>query len=754
MTKIFGIRHHGPGSAKAVRRALTEMQPDCILIEAPSDAEKLIDYVANKGLKPPVSILIYADKNLQQAAHVPFAQFSPEWQTMKYGLKNEVPIRFMDLPMDITFALSNAEKEQAQLGLKVEEKLTKEEENFRRDPMKYLAKLAGYNDSERWWEAMFEQAENETEIFDAILEMNTALRAEIRQERPRTLLREAYMRKIIRKAVKDGFQNIAVVCGAWHSPVLDTWAHYKQSADNALLKGLKKVKTQATWVPWSYNRLTFQSGYMAGVNSPAWYEMLFSNRKEATIRWMVKVARLFRTKDVSASSAHAIEATRLAETLASLRGLSLPGIEEMKEAATSIFCDGDALKMRLIEEKLIVGDVMGKVPPEIPVIPLQKDLDKQIKTARLTAYRNTTDDLWLKANAKNKRGGLDLRTDADLLKSHLLHRLNVLNIPWGKMQKETGRELSTFKEYWKMKWKPDFALRIIEAGMWGNTVYEAAGRFLLKKANEAQSLPDLTEMVESALNANLSETIEPLVRLLEQKSAVTNDILNLMDALPSLVNIVRYGDVRGTETDAVAQVTEQIVPRICIGLPTTCSSIDEDAANNIFQKIIAVNHALNLLNNFTFTQDWQRCLRQITGTPPAHPSLKGLCLRILFDKNILDAEQTATETHYALSSGQESFSAALWLEGFLYGSGLVLIHHPDLWQILDEWINGIASEEFTGLLPVLRRTFANFSPNEREEMMRMAKGKSRLADVKGDADLDENRAAVVLPTVRMLLGYD
>jgi len=213
-------------------------------------------------------------------------------------------------------------------------------------------------------------------------------------------------------------------------------------------------------------------------------------------------------------------------------GLSLPGIEEMKEAATSIFCEGDALKMQLIEEKLIVGDVMGKVPPEIPVIPLQKDLDKQIKTARLTAYRNTTDALWLKANAKNKRGGLDLRTPADLLKSHLLHRLNVLNIPWGKLQKETGRELSTFKEYWKMKWKPDFALRIIEAGMWGNTVYEAASKFLLKKASEAQTLPDLTNLVESALNADLSETIDPLVRLLEQKSAVTNDVLNLMDALP------------------------------------------------------------------------------------------------------------------------------------------------------------------------------------------------------------------------------
>jgi hypothetical protein len=32
-----------------------------------------------------------------------------------------------------------------------------------------------------------------------------------------TLLREAWMRKCLRTAEKDGFQNIAVVCGAWPS---------------------------------------------------------------------------------------------------------------------------------------------------------------------------------------------------------------------------------------------------------------------------------------------------------------------------------------------------------------------------------------------------------------------------------------------------------------------------------------------------------------------------------------------------------
>ena len=49
--------------------------------------------------------------------------------------------------------------------------------------------------------------------------------------------------------------------------------------------------------------------------------------------------------------------------------------------------------MELIQNRLVIGDVMGKVPPEIPVIPLQQDFDKSVKSARLTKERNSTDEI-------------------------------------------------------------------------------------------------------------------------------------------------------------------------------------------------------------------------------------------------------------------------------------------------------------------------------------------------------------------------
>ena len=77
------------------------------------------------------------------------------------------------------------------------------------------------------------------ELFDAIREAMTALRAEApRRERGeretrREALREAYMRKTLRQAKKEGFQRIAVICGAWHVPALGAETPAKQ--DNDLL---------------------------------------------------------------------------------------------------------------------------------------------------------------------------------------------------------------------------------------------------------------------------------------------------------------------------------------------------------------------------------------------------------------------------------------------------------------------------------------------------------------------------------------
>ena len=752
MHQVFGIRHHGPGSARSLLQALEQMQPDVLLIEGPADADALLPLMADEALIPPVALLVYNPKIIAQSSYFPFADFSPEWQAIQYALQKDILVQFMDLPQGLHFALNIQEQENTQLSIVEEEttfekkKLSKADRQLYADPLAYMAQLAGYSDSERWWEVTFEQNIGDQDLFQALLEMMTALRAEIKGTLPRReLLREAFMRKKIREAIKKGYQKIAVVCGAWHAPALQYLENFKASTDNGLLKGIKKINTKATWVPWTYDRLSIKSGYGAGVLSPSWYQLLFHHPEEVVMRWMSRLARLFREEDLDASSAHVIEAVRLAKTLARLRGLPLPGIDELRESAISVFCEGDAKRLDLIADQLIIGNRIGEVPTTIPKIPLQQDLEKSIRSLRLSK-------LWQSPQKEQKI--FDLRKPNQLAGSQLLHRLNILQIPWGKqIEFKKGDSAGSFDEKWKLEWIPDFAIRIIEAGMWGNTVSSASDSKLKDQLKTAKTLPELSSLIQKAFNANLESIFPDLIKQLQNVSVLTKDVIQLLDALPSLVNTYRYGSTRGLDLQTLVDVIHQLVPRICIALPNNCLGIDEDLAEDLFDKIVANNQAIHLLADPELSKLWLDALEKITTLPKGNALLHGACTRILFDKEIFSLEESAQRMFLALSPGNKTNYAAFWLEGFLHGSALLIIHNPRLWNILNQWIEAMDFLSLKNLLPLLRRTFSSFSGPERAKMMELAKqGMLIEPELKESKLLYSERAEKVLPTLKMLLG--
>lgn len=768
-THVFGIRHHGSGSARSLRQALEELQPDTILIEGPPDAEPLLSLVASSAMEPPVALLIYQPDKPQESVYYPFAVFSPEWQAIQYGLSNNIPVRFIDLPQTHRFALkaNGEELEEESLSPEETEKLDPNQHQLDLnqlqippDPLGLLAEAAGYSDSERWWEHMVETRTNSVDLFAAILEAMTAVRQELPpMENPMEALREAYMRKTIREAQKSGFERIAVVCGAWHASALSQMPPAKE--DTALLKGLPKTKVEVTWVPWTYGRLAYSSGYGAGIESPGWYHHLWEGgikentddsqgnvnvnvnvKVSVTISWMTRVARLLREQDLDASSAHVIEAVRLAESLAALRNRPLPGLPELNEATQTVLCFGSNLPMQLIQDKLIVGERLGKVPEETPMVPLQKDLTRQQKRLRIPPQ------------ATEKTYDLDLRKENDLARSHLLHRLNLLDIPWGKFQQSYGKK-GTFHEYWNLVWHPEFAVNLIEAGIWGNTIRDAATAKACDRANNAEELPVLTELLDKVILSDLPDAVSYLMSCLENAAALASDVTHLMAALPPLANVMRYGNVRQTDTTMISHVVDGLVARICIGLPGACTSLDDDAAVAMYENLMKVNSAIALLQNQEYVNSWQQVLTQMVDYPNLHGLIAGRCCRLLLDAGVFEASESARRMGLALSTATEPPQAAAWVEGFLKGSGLLVLHDDNLWRVLDDWVIQLPEETFVNLLPLLRRTFATFTQPERRQMGERVKqgidGKDRSV-TKDNSGFNEENGAAVLPIVRQLLG--
>lgn len=730
-TTVLGVRHHGPGSARAVRAALAALDPDVILIEGPPEANELTCHVP--ALTPPVAVLAHAPDRPGRAAFWPYAEYSPEWQGLVYAAAAGLPVRFIDLPAAATLAGDENHQD--------------EKSPVAADPIGWLSFAAGHDDPERWWEDVVEHrlGGDPLELFAAIGEAMAELRVAAAEDGwappKRDQQREAAMRTHLRAAARAGHDRIAVICGAWHVPALTSLPPAR--ADAELLRGLATVKTRATWVPWTAQRLTHASGYGAGIASPGWYSHLWRAPDRVTERWVVKAAGLLREADLPASTAAALEAVRLAEALAAVRGRALPGLAELTDAVRSVLCHGDDTPIRLITSKLVIGEELGQVPADVPVVPLQADFEAQCRRLR---FRPT---------AADKDIELDLRGETGRDRSRLLHRLRLLEVPWGTVT--VARGAGTFKEAWRLRWQPEFLVALIERARYGTTVQAAAGAVVAERAGEADQLPVITRLVEAVVLAELPDALLAVTGALEMRSARTGDVQQLMTAVPPLARVLRYGSVRQTDASVVRGVADSLLIRVCAGLPAACASLDDSAAAGMLTAIEAAEDAVSLIGTAGQLTAWRAAQHSVADLAGAPGLVAGRCVRLLLDANVIDAAEAGQRLARILSARHETAVAAAWLEGFLRGSGLVLLRDQALWQLIDDWLCGLSAAAFEEVLPLLRRTFAEFPWPERRQMAERVRtgGGPPVASGRPDEDSwNADRIARITPVLAAALGLE
>ncbi|MBE3564958.1 MAG: hypothetical protein IMW90_04445 [Thermogemmatispora sp.] len=743
---LFGIRHHGPGCARSLRTALQELAPDLVLVEGPADAQEIMPLLNHPHMLPPVALLIYRPDQPRQARYYPLSAFSPEWQALRYALQEGIAARFIDLPLALRFG-SQAQEAEREEETSLSPCVPNEEEQeptveIANDPLSLLSFAAGYPDHELWWEQQIEQRQNAQGLFDGIREAMRALRDSRPPRNEEDAWREAHMRQMLRRARSEGFQRIAVICGAWHLPALEKLDAFSEADDRGLLQSLKRVNVAATWIPWSNDRLTYASGYGAGITAPGWYELLWSAPAQAGLRWVIRAAELLRQEGFDVSTANVIETVRLAEALAALRDASAPGLVELQEAIQSVLCRGETVPMRLIEQRLVIGSRMGKVPPETPAVPLQRDLEQQQRRLRL------------KPSPEIKELELDLRNETDRARSRLLHRLRLLGIPWGEPQAIAASKRGTFHERWKLQWQHEFALLIIEANVWGNTLESAATGFALDAAEHYEQPAQLTELLDQVLQAELPAALERLLERVHASAALASDVRHLMDAMPALARVARYGDVRGSDTQQVRTVVEAFFARTLISLPSACLSLDEEAARTLLTSIQHMDSSILTLADEDLHKEWCALLERLSEEERPHPLLRGYFCRLLLDRQKMETATLSKLARRQLSPAVPIEEAALWLEGLLSGRGQRLLALDELWYVLDQWLQHLITEQFMLLLPLLRRAFQGFTDAERQAMGEKVRYLYRPRPEEGSCDavgLDEKRARLVLPILSRLL---
>ena len=714
---FFGIRHLSPAGAFFLTQYLNEKQPALVIVEAPSDFEDTVPDIMRCETRPPFAVLAYTGSVPVRTILYPFAEYSPEYQAIKWSRENGVPVRFMDLPTETFLALADERIKKAN-GLFVESDETDDPETVtdrKPDVYELLSEQSEDGSHETFWErtlehcADFSAYREGANLFGANIR---ALSEKDRVDEEETALREIYMRSVIRNAVRGGIapEKIVVVTGAYHVEGLKTWDNDEE------LPTFPKLPSLHTLMPYSYYRLSTRSGYGAGNKAPAYYELIWkglcqNDRFYAANAYLSKIAEKMRGNGFSASSAQVIEALRLAKSLAQLHGGEIPTLRDIRDAATTCIGEGSFAAISTAVADTEIGTAIGEIPEGVSRTSIQDDFYRLLKSLKLEKYRSvTSQDLKLDLR-ENLRASSEKSAFLDLNRSYFLHKLRVLGVKFAYLA-PSKQDNATWAEMWQVQWTTECEIVLVESALKGDTVELAAAYQIKETVENTGDISVIAQAVEDAFCCGMSKAASYAVSALQAAAADNIPFEDIAKTMFRLSNVISYGDIRKADVTAVKPILTQLFYRACLIMSNSCVCND-DASQEIANAVNMIN-SVELAQNCLETEKWIKALSEVSSRDDLNTKLSGLCTAILLERNVMTNDELKTEVSRRLSKGVPADLGAGWFEGLTMKNRPALTARLSLWESLDGYLGELDDEEFKRALVFLRRAFADFSSAEKD----------------------------------------
>ncbi len=697
MADFYGVRHLSPACAFYVSEFLERSKPNVILIEGPSDLNDLISGLCAPSVRFPAAILAYTDKAPVRTVMYPMAEFSPEYQAMRWGCRHNIPVQFCDLPSGCLLC-AQEESEVNAADESIYEKLEKH---------------TGL-DNDTFWEYRFEHSSSYDDFIAAVEEYGKSLR-EFSVSDDRNELREAYMRKRISEAEKE-FGKAAVITGAFHTSSIKNIPFSER--DRKLVATPNAVPSKSTLMPYSYFRLSSRSGYGAGSKAPAYYEVLWKNRLKNTLEdcapeYLSRLAAFQRKTGFAASSAEVIEAQRLAEALAKMRGGRLPSLSDLRDAAVTCLGHGSFAEISLACADVEIGTKIGTLPEGSVCTSVQEDFMHQLKELKLERFRKASAEELELDLRENLRVKSEKSAFIDLHRSFFLHRLVQAGVHFGKTVFRS-QENATWAEKWVLQWTPETEIEIVEASLNGDTVEQSAKNTINQKLDAADNLDDTTKLLSAALLCGLSDCVRTAADSVQALSVDCASPVDEGKAVGNLSSVLTYGNIRMLDPKPIIPLISQLYLKFCLQIKGA-SVCDKNAAEELITAISVVSDAC-LAHDFLDENRFTNVLTELADNDFVNPLISGFACALLTERGRIANDKLSELVSRRLSHGTPPAEGAAWFEGLARRNRRSLISRISLWERLCEFMNALGDEEFKPVLISLRRTFAEFSPAEKSDI--------------------------------------
>ena len=733
--KFFPVRHHSPACAFHLKKIIEEFKPETILIEGPSDANFLMEYMIDENTIAPFCIYSsYIDKSKEKCrSYYPFLDYSPEFVAIKKSHELKINCSFIDMPFASIIENSENNKNKKPISI-----YDKDNNKFNvNDYTSRLTKKSGLRSFAELWERDFEIngiLKNSEDFIKNVFALGYYMRL-IENEDIETKNREYFMAKNIKECIDKKIDRILVITGSFHvNGIIDKLKDF-ENIERAFNK-LKNYNIQNSsnyLIPYSFEEADQRKGYIAGIEYPAFYnniwkklnENLIENAYTETVKsFIVKAAGINRDY-YNVNIPDCINAYYMAINLAKLRGKNNAGVYELIDAVKSAFVKGEISLENTgnieLMMKLLSGIANGKVSSKSIVPPVVLDFRNLCKTHRIRIDKTETTE-----------STLDIIKDKNHFeKSKFFHKMRFLDIGFCKLIKgpdyieKTDKNLA--REIWKYKYNSQVEALLIDKSVYGTSVEELCLNFIKEKLKSRLNGEEISKLIIESTVMGLYNFLIDNYNEIENIILSDNDFVSLCKALDNFSYLINIEKINGNINKDRENIFKDIniISKIksLSKLGFILAAQNMESIKNLDEEN-ALKYSVYIKNLFIYTLEnedldcreiFYGSIDSMTQNTFGSSHIYAVCLSIKYKLGKIGAKEFASIISNFLETA-ETESIAYFLNGVFLIARDILFINNDLINEIDKIVKNIEENKFIEILPNLRFAFTNLTPTETERL--------------------------------------
>ena len=261
-------------------------------------------------------------------------------------------------------------------------------------------------------------------------------------------------------------------------------------------------------------------------------------------------------------------------------------------------------------------------------------------------------------------------------------------------------------------------MQLVEHQVHGTSIELASARLTLLKLKAENRLASLAELILTTLEAQLPSTAAFGINRLAERAAHGSECIELLDALPPLVDISRYGTSRDMTLSHLVELVEQLAVQAALALPFAVRNLNDEESQRFQQAILLGHRQLELAQcPSAIMETWWQALDSICHDDGCDSGARGVSARLLYQAERQSSEQIHTLLQKLLSPSLPLARSKGFFEGFFANASEQLLYDANLRQLTNNWLIALDEQSFIESLPLLRRVFGSLDAMERRRLL-------------------------------------